>query len=301
LVGIIKPQKGRRPLKSTALSPAGSTFGMLSPVRHLFIGFGNFLFTLLQSRGLILSLTHRDFRSRYLGSYLNFVWAFIQPALTLLILWFVFETGFKSAPVSGFPFILWLMTGLIPWFFFSECWAGATNSIVEYDYLVKKVVFRVSVLPVIKILSSLVVHLFFVAIIFFVFIIYGYRPDFYDLQVFYYLFATLVLVLGLSWMTSSLVVFIRDIGHIVAVLLQFGFWLTPIIWNLEMVPQNLHPLMKLNPAFYITEGYRDAFIHKVWFWEHPYWSIYFWIFTWVTFVVGGVVFAKLRPHFADVI
>ena len=134
-------------------------------IRHFF----NFLLDLYRNRGLILQLTIRDFKSRYLGSYLGLLWAFIQPVITILIFWFVFEVGFKSAPVGDSPFILWLMTGIIPWFFISESLASGTGSVVENSYLVKKIVFRVSMLPVVKLLSALVVHVFFVLVFFYYF------------------------------------------------------------------------------------------------------------------------------------
>src|SRR4030066_1980545 len=113
--------------------------------RFLFLSrmFALFLVTLFKSRGLILNLTIRDIRARYLGSFLNFIWAFVQPTVTILILWFVFEVGFKSQPVERYPFALWLITGIIPWFFFAESLGSATNSILDYSYLVKKVVFKV--------------------------------------------------------------------------------------------------------------------------------------------------------------
>ena len=128
----------------------------------MFRHFINFLIDLYRNRGLVLQLTARDFQSRYLGSYLGLLWAFIQPVVTILILWFVFEVGFKSKPVGNVPFILWLMTGIIPWFFISDSLANGTGSVVENSYLVKKIVFRVSMLPVVKLLSALLVHLFFV-------------------------------------------------------------------------------------------------------------------------------------------
>ena len=84
-----------------------------------------------------MELTASDFKSRYLGSYLGLLWAFIQPVATILIFWFVFEVGFKAAPIGNFPFILWLIAGIIPWFFISDCLASSTVSVVENSYLVK--------------------------------------------------------------------------------------------------------------------------------------------------------------------
>ena len=217
-----------------------------------------FVVTLFKSRSLIYDLALRDIQSKYLGSYLNFLWAFVQPTITILLLWFVFDVGFRVPPVEQYPFVLWLIAGIVPWFFFAESLGNATNSILDYSYLVKKVVFKVSVIPIIKILSALFIHLFFIVFILLAFLAYGYKPRLCNLQIFYYLFATIVLVVGLSWITSSLVIFVKDVGQVVTIILQFGFWLTPILWNVKMVPEKYQILMKLNPAYYITEGYRNS-------------------------------------------
>jgi ABC-type polysaccharide/polyol phosphate export permease len=167
--------------------------------------------------------------------------------------------------------------------------------------MVKKVVFRVSILPIIKILSALFIHLFFIGVLFVMFAVYGYVPNIYNLQVLYYLFATIVFLMGLSWITSSLVIFLKDIGQLVNMVLQFGFWLTPIFWSIKILPEKYQFIMKLNPIFYLIEGYRNSFIYKVWFWEHYILTLYFWSVTLVIIILGTVLFRKLRPHFADVL
>lgn len=260
-----------------------------------------FLKDIIKSRRLIFELAKKDLKNRYLGSYLGIIWAFVQPMVTILIFWFVFQVGFKSAPVDDFPFVLWLLCGMIPWFFFSEGLQSATNSILDNSYLVKKVVFRVSSLPIIRILSSLFIHVFFILVIFVMFYIYGYKPSIYNLQVLYYLFATIVLLLGLSWITSSLVVFIKDFGQIVSIIIQFGFWLTPIFWSFNIMPEKYHFLFKLNPIYYIVQGYRDTFINHIWFWQHYNVTISFWVITFGLFFTGVLLFKRLRPHFADVL
>jgi ABC-type polysaccharide/polyol phosphate export permease len=263
--------------------------------------FLRFVITLFKSRSLVYNLARRDIQARYMGSYLNFLWAFVQPTITILLLWFVFDVGFKVPPVGKYPFVLWLIAGIIPWFFFAESLGNATNSILEYSYLVKKVVFKVSVIPIIRILSALFIHLFFVVVVFLAFLAYGFRPRLYNLQIFYYLFAMIVLVVGLSWITASLVIFVKDVGQVVAMFLQFGFWVTPILWNIGMVPEKYQILMKINPVYYITEGYRNSFISGIWFWEYPRWALEFWSLTGFIFVLGAIIFLKLRPHFADVL
>lgn len=260
-----------------------------------------FIRDIYRSRVLILALAKNDLRNRYLGSYLGIVWAFVQPIITILIFWFVFQVGFKSAPVENFPFILWLICGMIPWNFFSDSVLGSTNSILDNSYLVKKVVFNINALPIVRIISSLFVHIFFIALIFIMFFIYGYRPSIYNLQVFYYLFASIVLILGVSWITSSIVLFFRDLGQIVNILLQFGFWLTPIFWSFKIMPEKYLFLLKLNPMYYIIEGYRDTFINNIWFWNHYNLTINFWVITGSILIIGALIFKRLKPHFADVL
>lgn len=260
-----------------------------------------FLCDFFRNRHVIWELTKKDIKQRYLGSALGVLWAFIQPTITVLIFWFVFQVGFKSMPVDNFPFILWLVCGMFPWFFFNDAWLTATNSIFSNSFLVKKIVFRVSLLPIIQILSALIINLFFVCILFLMFGIYGYLPDIHNLQVFYYLFAEICFVFGLSLITSSLVIFLKDIGQLVAMFLQFGFWATPIFWNLKMIPEQYWFLFKANPMYYIVEGYRESFIYHRWFWELGWTNFSFWLITVIVVTFGVFVFKKLRPHFADVI
>lgn len=263
--------------------------------------FLSFLIDIIHNRRLLWELTKKDFKQRYLGSYLGILWAFIQPTITVLIFWFVFEVGFKSMPVDKFPFVLWLVCGMFPWFFFSEALNSATNSIITNSYLVKKIVFRVSLLPMVQIISALIVHTFFVFVLFLMFALYGHMPSIYNLQVIYYLFALICFTFGLSLITSTLIVFLKDIGQIVSMILQFGFWSTPIFWSLKMIPEKYQWILKCNPMYYIVNGYRDSFINQEWFWNLGYTTIGFWCITAFVGLMGIFLFKKLRPHFADVL
>lgn len=261
----------------------------------------DFVLDIYRGRELLWELTKKDFQIRYLGSYLGILWAFIQPMVTVLIFWFVFQVGFKSKPVDNFPFVLWLVAGMFPWFFLSDSINSAASSIADNSYLVKKVVFRVSLLPIVKLISALIIHLFFVGILIVMFAAYGYWPTLYSLQVIYYIFAASCLLLGIAWITSALSIFLKDIGQIIGMMLQFTFWGTPVFWSYKMIPEEYWMFLKLNPAYYIIEGYRDCFIYHKWFWENPHITLYYWAFTAIVMICGAVAFKKLRPHFADVL
>ena len=261
---------------------------------------------LFQNRQLIWKLAKNDFKTRYAGSYLGIVWAFVQPVITVLLYLFVFSVAFPSRTfaVKGditIPYILWLIAGIVPWFFFSEALSNGTNALLEYNYLVKKVVFKISILPIIKIISALFVHAFFLVFTLILFSCYGYFPDLYTLQVFYYSACMFIFVLGLCYITCSIIIFFRDLGQIISIMLQVGIWATPILWNITTLSPKLRIIFKLNPMNYIVEGYRDAFIDKVWFWENFYSTAYFWILTMCVFAFGAIIFKRLKIHFADVL
>lgn len=259
---------------------------------------------LYQNRKLIWTLAKNDFRTKYAGSYLGIIWAFIQPVVTVMVYWFVFGVVREGTPKTV-PFVLWLVCGLVPWFFFQDALVQSTNALIEYSYLVKKVVFKISILPVVKIIASLFVHLFFVLFTLVLFCCYGYYPDLYALQLIYYSFCAFMLVLALAYSTCAIVVFFRDLSQIISIALQIGVWLTPIMWDFADMGINpyswLARILKINPMYYVTSGYRNAFIDKQWFWEHPWQTLYFWGVTLLLLGLGTRLFKKLRVHFADVL
>lgn len=256
---------------------------------------------LIRTRRILLSLAVTDFRNRYLGSFLGLAWGVIHPVATVAVLTVVFSVAFQTQPQEGVPYALWLLAGLIPWFYFAEAWGGATSSVSDYSYLVKKVVFRASMLPLIKLLSALPIHLFLLVFTLLVFIFFGYPPGLHLAQLLYYGCALLFFLTGLSWLSSALFIFLKDVSQVIAVILQFGFWLTPILWSPGFIPEKFRLLFQLNPLYYIVSGYRDAFIGAAWFWERPAYALYFWTLSAFLFVAGALVFARLRHHFADVL
>ncbi|HAX74232.1 MAG TPA: teichoic acid ABC transporter permease [Firmicutes bacterium] len=250
---------------------------------------------------MLLDLSKNDFKVKYAGSYFGVIWAFVQPLIQVLIFWFVFEVGFKSGPVNGYPYVLWLLAGIIPWFFFQEAWTNVTYTFIEYSFLVKKIVFNIDILPLVKIISSTYVHLFFIAVTILIYILNGFYPDVYYVQIPYYFLCTFILVMSLGYLSSALIIFFRDLGQVVNILLQVGVWLTAIMWNINLIPPQYQWLLKLNPLFYIVDGYRNTFINKIWFFEQFGYFIYFWCVLFILLLGCRTVYQKLKPHFSDVL
>ena len=243
------------------------------------------------------SLIRRLFIERYIGSYIGIMWAFIQPGVTLMILWVVFSLGFKVEPRVGVGFMEWLIPGYLAWQYFSECVSGGTSAIIENSYLVKKMAFEVERLPVVKLAAAMVVHIVFVVV---VLVIENGTPLVNRLQVVYYMVGVSCLAYGVVQITSALSVYTRDVVQIVGMSLQLGFWGTPIFWEEGMLPVEYRWVVTLNPMSYIVEGYRQSMLGGAWFWERPE-TMYYWVVTLVLMWIGRRVFRRLRPHFADVL
>lgn len=264
-------------------------------------GFLTFLLDIIKSRKVLWALAINDFKSRFLTSFLGIIWAFVQPLVTILVFWYVFQVGFKSSPINDVPFIVWFAPSYLIWAYFAECLGASTNSLREYGYLVKKVNFRVSMIPLFKIISSSFVHAAFILLIIFMLIYYRIGLSIYNLQAIYYFICTVLLLVGLGWFLSAISAFSGDVANVVNVFIQIGFWMTPIFWSPDTMAPIVQQVLKLNPMFYVCRGYRDAFIDYVWFWQRGYTNLFFWVVTISLFFIGAIVFKKLRPHFADVL
>lgn len=263
---------------------------------------------IVSGRKMIWELGKNDFRTRYAGSYLGIIWAFVQPVITVFVYWIVFEKALNAASQQTkagitVPYVLWLVAGLVPWFYFSEVINSGTSCLLDYGYLVKKVVFRIEILPVVRLLSGMFVHLFFIAFTFLLYGLFRRFPGIYVLQLLYYSLAMMCLCAGICYVTASIAVFFRDIMQIINIILQVGVWFTPILWNVDAVhmPQWLSALVRLNPMFYIVNGYRESLIEQKGFWLHPRLTLCFWTVTAVLWLLGSQVFRRLQPHFADVL
>lgn len=259
---------------------------------------------LYQSRHLIWKLAKNDFKKRYAGSYMGALWAMLQPVVTVAMYYIVFDKimGNTGRGAEDVPFVLFLTAGLVPWFFFNEALNGGTNALLEYNYLVKKVVFKISVLPIIKIIAATFIHVFFMGILLVVAAIYGYYPTIYTIQLLYYSACLFIFVLALCYTTCSVVIFFKDLSQIINIALQIGMWATPIMWDINGVNSGgLLMVLKLNPLVYIVNGYRSAIYERQWFWQDFFSTMYFWIVTVVLFGIGALVFKRLKVHFADVL
>ena len=259
---------------------------------------------IFKNRNMIFSLAKSDFKKRFVGSYFGIVWMFVQPLATILVYTLIFQVGFKTIPpIPNIPYVIWLIPGIIPWFYFQDAIIQGTGCLYEYNFLVKKVVFNVSMLPVVKLVSVFFAHVCFVIMMFVVFLFARVTITINVLWIIYFSFATSALALGIIYFTSSVNVFFKDMAQIVGILMQFGIWMAPIMYD-EGIFMDKAPLictlLKFNPFYYIVKGYRYAMVGEL-FPDFLKLTVYFWFITIVIFIFGSKLFNNLKIHFSDVL
>ena len=251
---------------------------------------------------LLIKLVKNDLKARYSGSIFGIVWAFIQPLVTILVFWYVFQIGFKNPPVDNIEFILWYAAAYIPWIFFNDGFMSSTNVLYEYSYLVKKMKFKVWLLPIVKVLSALYIHCFFIIFVWGLFMLYGYSFNIHWFAVLYYSFAITMLLLGISYITSSISVFIKDNSQFINIFLQILFWMTPIFWADSTMNANVLKILKLNPMYYIITGYRNALIYNKGILEQSSkLMVLYWSYVVIVLLIGIRIYKKLRVHYSDLL
>lgn len=255
---------------------------------------------ILSASKTITKMAVHDLRARYAGSGLGLIWSIAQPLALALILWLIIGYGMRTGQTGGIPTLLWLLPGMAAWNFFAEGLGTATSVLSEYAFLVKKMNFTVAFLPPVKIFAALLTHLMFLGLVIIILLIKRVEPSWQWLLLPYYGFSLTILLIGLSWITSALNALARDTGQIVNILLQFGFWLTPVFWSPDLISKPfLRQIFTLNPMYYITDGYRKCLVlsHGR---ENLFASaIIFWIITIFLLCAGRWIFTRLQPHFAD--
>nr|NQU89037.1 ABC transporter permease [Bacteroidota bacterium] len=169
-----------------------------------------FFSDLYKSRRLIVDLAQREFRIKYSENYLGLAWAVLEPVAMMLILLVVF-TYLRNRSHSSYPFVAYLLSGVVPFTFFSSSLSQATTSIKSFSFLLKQGSIRAGLLPLVNILSALKTHLIILCVAIGIFLGVGIRPSWYWLQLPYFTISSIILLVGLTWITSSLVLFVRDI------------------------------------------------------------------------------------------
>ena len=167
------------------------------------VGMGQTIATILRDhivyRKQIIKLAGSDLRRTYRASALGWAWAVIKPLVTIFVYWFAFSVGLrKGGDIAGYPFVLWLISGIVPWFYMSEMLTLGTECILRNRYLVTKMKYPVSTIPTFTSISKFFVHLILLVLTMLIFILTGHMPTVYMLQLPFYMLCNFLFFYGLG-------------------------------------------------------------------------------------------------------
>lgn len=237
-------------------------------------------------------------------------WNFASPAIQVLTYWLIFGIAWHKKPIvhEGIlvSYLPWLVVGYAAWWFIQPCIQNGCSAVFSKTNVITKMKFPVSVLPATICAKEFFNHLCMLIIAFITLFICGYRPSFYWLGLIYYAICAFVLVEAISLILSVLTMLWRDIKKLVTSLMRMLMYFSPVIWECHFdnsVPFHdiLNSIMKLNPVYYIVNGYRDVVFYNKTIFAHPVQTLYFWALVLVLFVIGCLLMYKFKRKFIDLI
>jgi len=257
---------------------------------------------------LIIRLAAYETKSKYQMNYLGVLWQFLNPLIQMLAYWFVFGIGIRKSSevvtgVGEVPFIIWMLAGLIPWFFISPTILDGSNSVYKRINMVAKMNFPISSLPSVAIAANLFSYFVMIVVYVIGLLGFGIYPNLHCLEYIYYLFCMIVFMFAFSLFNSTISVLVRDYQFLLQSATRLMFFLLPIFWDISTQLGDKHPTMlsviKLNPLFYIIDGFRNSFFGGDWFFEDVTYTLYFWALTLLILTVGSILHMKFRDKFVD--
>lgn len=254
-------------------------------------------------RKQLLKLAKSDIIKTYKGAALGWAWAVIRPAITIFVFWFAFTIGLRSGkPVEGYPFFLWLIAGMIPWFYMRDMLTGGARSLRKYSYLITKIKYPICTIPTFVSTSMFIVHMGLLLLVMIIFIGFGYMPDIYYLQLPLYMIMMFLFWTAWGLLAGVLSAMSKDFLNLVRSMSTALFWLSGIIYDANKVDHTwIKDILLFNPVTLIANGYRNCFIYKRWFWENPQELVNFVIVYAVMLLLAVWAYKKLRKDIPDVL
>ena len=259
-------------------------------------------------RGLLAELVRRDLGARYRGSSLGILWSLFNPLVYMVVYSIVFSQ-FIRFPIQGAAYPVFLLSGLLAWNFFSQALIASVNSILGNASVVKKVAFPWVLLTLSAVLAAFINYLISLVLLVPVLIFFhaGVGAPLFTLPLL--VLIMFVLALGLGLLVAATNVYFRDIEYLLSIALQVGFFLTPIIYSLDLITAKLNSgpslkvqfffaILQLNPMAWIATSFQDTIAFNRWP-VHWHGLIYSAVFSLVSLAIGIIVFSRLQGRFAE--
>lgn len=238
-----------------------------------------------------------DMRDSKLGIF----WNFANPAISVFTYWFLFGYVMQRKSVDDISYIIWMLGGMVVWFFINPCITDGCNAIHSKSDVISRMKFPISILPLSVVFKKLFNHFCIMCIVIPVFLVQGYFPTVHWLGLIYYLLCAILFAFSLSLTTSVLNMLARDTRKLIVSCMRLLFYFTPILWNVDLLPEWMQKVVSCNPIYYIVQGYRDCFFYHRGFGAYTWSMGWFWGITLVLFFAGSYLMCRFKTKFVDMI
>jgi len=250
----------------------------------------------------IFSLAKYEYIADLRDSKLGIIWSFASPMIQVITYWLVFGIGMSRGDQEGVKYLPWVVVAFAAWWYINPCITNGCSAIFSKANVITKMKFPVSILPATVCVKELINHACMLVISIVVIMLYGFMPSLYWLGVFYYMVCGFVLVWNLSIILSVLTMIWRDVRKFIKSIIRLLLYFSPVLWPAKFnnMPV-LNVIMKLNPIYYVVQGYRDSLIFGKSILAHPAMMAYFWVINVLLFVIGCCLMYKFKKRFIDMI
>ena len=248
----------------------------------------------------LFRLAWYELKNQHGGTFFGFLWNFLNPAFQVLVYWFVFAIGLRRGnDMRGVPYIVWLVIGIICWYYMNQAMLGADLSIINFADVLKRMNFPMSVVPAKTVAANLITHICSMAIVFLVLLVTRTPVSSAVWLLPYYVFASTVFILAYGLIAATINVLFRDFHNFMNTILRFLFFISPVMWEPAKDSRLLQLIMTVNPFAYILNGYRDTLLYGWHFKDNLVPGLIFWGVTLVMLAVGCSLLQKFRRRFID--
>lgn len=245
----------------------------------------------MKYRSMLYGMISSELRTRYKGSVLGFLWTFVNPLLTLVVYYIVFKTVMR---VQMDHYTAFLFVGLLAWNMFSSAALSATGVIIRQANLVKKIYFPREILPLSVVGASVVNYVLSLLILIPFLLLSGFRPSWLWAYLPLILLVETLIASGFGLLLASVNVYLRDVEHMLGIIMLLWFYMSPVVYSVQMIPHRYAQVFSLNPMTGILSAYQSIF-----YFGRPPDFLYSIIFSLAITVVGWLVFNKLSRRFAE--
>lgn len=254
-------------------------------------------------RELVYFLAWRDIKIRYKQTILGITWVILQPVISMLVFSGLFGI-LLQVPTGGIPYPLFVLSGLLPWLYFSAALTKSSNSLVDNTSLITKIYFPRMVIPIAAMLSSLVDFIISMAILVIIMLSYGVFPIETILLLPIFLILAMITALGFGLWLSALNVRYRDVKHLLPFIIQIWMYLTPVVYGASLIPERYRWLLGLNPMTGVVDGFRWALFGNRFGSVLTSDSLLYILSVGIAFLIlisGTIYFRYTEKNFADII